>query len=459
MSLTPPTLSQPPLANQATSREFLSVIFRRKWLIIGLFAVVTTTILAVAASTPVTYSSTGRVLIVRGEQQSALSPGRQTFSDWEEDLGSEVEVARSYPVLARVRELLAEESTRRGRAIALDVGSIDVEVMGKSNVLGLGYGDRDGETAQIVCNALITAYTEYRQNRLSMGKPEGFFEAELQKLDRDLNARLAERTSFSTRSGVTNPEDQSRTWGNQLSDLEQKANETTAQLAEAQASLASMREMQDQPGIDLPTLGMPFTNESALVSLKQKIVEQQARIANLRERFRDDAPEVTNAQETLETLQSLLRKEVEARLVMSQSRMNVLKSRLEVYRHDIAEVRAKLAGIPQSVRSIDELDADISTLRQRHEELSKASDLARITANTSRGFNVVLLNPAGTPVPQNTRDYVRLAIAPAFSLLVGIGLAFFLDGLDLTVRTANQAEEYLELPVLASISNRRNKRG
>ena len=30
---------------------------------------------------------------------------------------------------------------------------------------------------------------------------------------------------------------------------------------------------------------------------------------------------------------------------------------------------------------------------------------------------------------------------------------------DLTVRTANQAEEYLELPVLASISDRRSKRG
>ena len=317
MSLTPPTLPQPPLANQATSREFLSVIFRRKWLIIGLFVVVTATVMAVAASTPVTYSSTGRVLIVRGEQQSALSPGRQVFSEWEEDLGSEIEVSRSYPVLARVRELLAEESARRGRAITLDVGSIDVEVMGKSNVLGLGYTDRDGETSQIVCNALITAYTEYRQNRLSMGKPEGFFEAELQKIDSELNARLAQRSAYSSRSGVTDPEGQARTWGDQLNQLEQKANETTAQIAEAQASLNSMREMQDQPGIDLPTLGMPFSNESALVSLKQKIVDQQARIANLRERFRDDAPEVTNAQETLETLPNLLKKQVEARLVMS----------------------------------------------------------------------------------------------------------------------------------------------
>ena len=35
--------------------------------------------------------------------------------------------------------------------------------------------------------------------------------------------------------------------------------------------------------------------------------------------------------------------------------------------------------------------------------------------------------------------------------------AFFVDGLDLTVRTANQAEEYLDLPVLASLSERRRR--
>ena len=85
-------------------------------------------------------------------------------------------------------------------------------------------------------------------------------------------------------------------------------------------------------------------------------------------------------------------------------------------------------------------------------------DKARITENTSAGVSVVLLSPAGPPVARNTKDYVRLALAPAFSLVVGIGLAFFIDGLDLTVRTANQAEEYLEIPVLASLSERR-KRG
>jgi capsular polysaccharide biosynthesis protein len=56
---------------------------------------------------------------------------------------------------------------------------------------------------------------------------------------------------------------------------------------------------------------------------------------------------------------------------------------------------------------------------------------------------------------QNKLDYVRLGLAPAFSLVVGVGLAFFIDGLDLTVHTSGQAEEEVRVPVLAAITERR----
>ncbi len=444
---------------QATSRELFAVMFRRKWLILGLFFVVTATVITLAFTTPVSYVSSGRVLVMRGERLSALTPGRQLYNDWEEDLGSEVEVAKSYPVIQRAREMLAEEIKKTGKQAKLDAGSIDIEVMGKSNVLGIGYSDLDADKAQMVCNALLNAYVEYRAGQARMGKPEAFFETELQQIKGDIERLTGERRSAAQTSGVNDPEGQSRSWTDQLGVLDQRYNETSGEFAEATSSLRAMRELQQHPDIDLPTLGAPFTNESALVGLKQKILDQQGRIAQLREKYRDDAPEVQNATATLETLQGLLHKEVNARLMMSQSRIDMLQSRLAVYEHDRKELRAKLDAMPASQTRLSELDAQVRLLRERYDELAKARDQARITANTSTDFNVVLLNPAGAPAPKNTRDYVRLALAPAFSIVVGIGLAFFIDGLDLTVRTSNQAEEYLELPVLATISDRRTKRG
>jgi uncharacterized protein involved in exopolysaccharide biosynthesis len=449
-----------PSARQATMREFFAVLFRRRWFIIGMFFVVTATVMTISLTTPTTYSSSGRVLVIRGERQSALSPGRQLFSDWEQELASEVANVRSTPVLERTRALLDERAAKSGKkAPKINFGSVDVEVMGKSNVLGIGYTDLDPEVAQQICDALLTSYVEYRQNRQRLGQPESFFEAKLESLNTEIEKRLSERQQIGLSSGVTNAADQAREWGNQLGSLEQRRNEAAADLAEAQRSLKAMRDLQQNPDIDLPTLGMPFTNESALVGLKQRIMEQQARIATLRERFRDDAPEVQNAMETLETLQALLRKEVEARLTMSNSRIESLQARLAVHERDLNELRGRLGLIPGSQRHLDDLEAEIKTLRERVTEFSKARDQALITANTSQERSVVLLNPAGIAAAQNTRDYVRMALAPGFSLVVGIGLAFFIDNLDMTVRTAGQAEEYLEIPVFATLSERRSKRG
>jgi uncharacterized protein involved in exopolysaccharide biosynthesis len=144
---------------------------------------------------------------------------------------------------------------------------------------------------------------------------------------------------------------------------------------------------------------------------------------------------------------------------MAGSRVQQLQSKVAVLDQEIAAIRQQLVGAPEDLKKMDEIDADLVALRARLKDVTDARDQASITANTSQDVNVVLLAPAGIATASNPLDVVRLLLAPAFSLLVGIAIAFFVDGLDLTVRTANQAEEFLDLPVLASLSERRRRSG
>src|SRR5262249_46092261 len=80
------------MARQTTAREFLAVVFRRKWLIIGLFLTTTITVAVLSLTTPLVYQSVGRVLVKRGERDNALQVGRQVYSQWEEGLASELEI-------------------------------------------------------------------------------------------------------------------------------------------------------------------------------------------------------------------------------------------------------------------------------------------------------------------------------------------------------------------------------
>lgn len=457
----PTSASPPSIVRQATAREFLSVLFRRKWIILGLFLVTTATVLIVAMTTPTYYESSGRILVKRGERQSILRPERQVFSDWEQELGSEMQIMRSASVVKRARELMDVEAKRLGQELSLDAASIDVEVMGKSNVIALGYRSLDPVQAQVACRAVMDSYMEYRRSRMTLDHPRQFLEKEIADLEASIRIRLEERRMFTEQTGIAAPVAQMQSWLTQSSSLETRRSDLSADLAAAQSVEQAMRRMQSDPDIDLPTFdgAAQFTNEAALVSLKQKVLEQQARIAVLSETLRDDAPEVVGARQTLETLFGLLRREVDARVRLAGSRVQQLKSRLAVLDHEIATVRHGLLAAPKSLKKMDEIDSDLSALRYRLREVTNARDQALITANTMPDVNVVVLAPAGVAVAANELDVVRLALAPAFSLLVGIAIAFFVDGLDLTVRTANQAEEYLDLPVLASLSERRRRNG
>ena len=458
----PPAPAPPPqLVRQASAREFLAVLFRRKWIIIGLFLVTTATVLSVALTTPTYYLSSGRILVKRGERQSVLRPDRQIFSDWEQELGSEMQIIKSVPVIKRARELMAAEAEKTHQNMTLEPGSIDVEVMGKSNVIAIGYTSRDPSTAQVACTAVMDAYIEYRRNRLTADSPTEFFQKGIRDLEAQISAKLEERRRYAEQTGVAAPLAQTQSWLAQVSALEGRRSDMAADLAAAQSVEQAMKHMQDDADIDLPTFDgvNQYTNESALVMLKNRVVDQQARIAVMTETMRDDAPEVVGARQTLETLQAMLKREVDARVRMAGSRVQQLQSKVAVLDQEIASIRQQLVGAPEDLKKMDEIDADLVALRARLKDVTDARDQANITANTSQDVNVVLLAPAGIATASNPLDIVRLLLAPAFSLLVGIAIAFFVDGLDLTVRTANQAEEFLDLPVLASLSERRRRSG
>jgi hypothetical protein len=164
----------PRLARQATAREFLAILFRRKWIILGLFLVTTATVFTVALTTPKAYISSGRVLIKRGERYSSLHADRQVFSDWEQDLGTQMQVMKSQPVIKRSRELVAELARQEHQQVTFDPGKIDLEVVGKSNVIAMGYTDLDPAAAQIACKALMQAYLEYHKDRLNSDRSKPF---------------------------------------------------------------------------------------------------------------------------------------------------------------------------------------------------------------------------------------------------------------------------------------------
>ncbi|MBM7661737.1 capsular polysaccharide biosynthesis protein [Bacillus mesophilus] len=92
----------------------------------------------------------------------------------------------------------------------------------------------------------------------------------------------------------------------------------------------------------------------------------------------------------------------------------------------------------------------------------KAVDIANTIANvfqteimTMFGDNVNIISKAEvaeTPQPIKPQPILNMAIALVVGLMLGVGLAFLLEYLDNTIKTEQDIEKLLELPVLGAVT-------
>jgi tyrosine-protein kinase Etk/Wzc len=123
----------------------------------------------------------------------------------------------------------------------------------------------------------------------------------------------------------------------------------------------------------------------------------------------------------------------------------------EAIRQQLASYEANIRRLPQAERDlakltrISKVNADIYTfLLQKHEE-------ARI-ARASTLSNINVVDPAvipGKPVKPKKAQYLFLGLLLAMAL--GIGLAFFEEYLDDTIKSADEAKRIMGMPLLAVI--------
>lgn len=447
-------LSQTSVPHTAGARDFLAVVFRRKGIIAGLFVIVTLTVFVITLTRPVEYVSFGRVLVKRGEQESVMNPGRR-IAGWEEELATEAQVVKSWSVRSLAQKSLLAAAPRGATDVGLDPTGLDVQVLGQSNVMEISYSARDAAHAHAGCDAIITAYVDYRSSSETLPYPKAFFEGELRRVSAAMDSLSRVRRQFTESQDVVDVGEQRRSTLTTIGGLMHERSIATGDLAEATGNLRMVQALHDHPDMDVPLFSHGFLNEAALSDLKRTMIQQETKIAQLQERYRDDAPEVQDARASLETMRGLLKREVDQALQLAEARVQGLRSRVETADRQIVELQAQLSEMPAKESRLNDLDQRLTVLKERYLDLTRDSDQARVTEQTSRRVSVVVLSPASWASARNTRDWVRLALAPAFSLVVGIGLAFFIDGLDTRLRTARDLEDTLSLPVLASLNERK----
>ncbi len=311
-----------------------------------------------------------------------------------------------------------------------------------------------------VTDAVIRAYMEYRKNEYTLQYPKEFFDTEIAKTTRELDEWTRRKEAYMTATGTINLSVEGASDKDFVRSQETSLVSVEQDLAEKRQTLSDIRSLaaSDTPA-EIPFMAtLNSGNDQSIFEIKKKLSEARVRYREMETIYVPQSQELKQLKSQVDQLQSMLASEVKTRIQLTESEVRALEAKAAQIRRSMAEGNSRLATYPARTARLSEIDTRIAALQQNYSELTNAAAVAKIAKATSPDWTVDLLTPAGRPYVKNTRDYVRLALAPIFSLIVGLGLAFFIDGLDATLKSPRETEEALELPVLASLTDHKERR-
>jgi succinoglycan biosynthesis transport protein ExoP len=447
-------------AKGITLRDFVAVLFRRKWIILSVFFITAAVTAISVLGKPTVYESTGKLLVKRGVRDNLYGGYVRTLS-WAEDLASEVETARSEAVLARAQKMLDDKRRSEGRPrYVIDPVGVEAVVQGESNVIGISYRDRTPAVCVEVTDILLAAYMGYRREAYAVPYPAEFFEGELQKSQSELDRLMEQRKQLLTQSQLTDGTYDLHQMLSVNSSERLAVDEIEREVTKQRSQIEQMRVFAADPlhSTDIPFAAQDGAGlEGVIPGIKNQLVVAQIKYSELSAIYKPDMPEMQQVKSQVDALRIMLDREVQSRIRVGEMQLKSREAELAIARQRYGELKGRLDAFPVHDEQLTGLDRRISNLKESVADMTKRAMEARVTQATSPLWTVLLLSPAGRAYPKNTKDYVRIALAPVFSLIVGLGLAFFVDSLDTSVKTPRQAEELLELPVLATLREQRRR--
>ncbi len=192
-------------------------------------------------------------------------------------------------------------------------------------------------------------------------------------------------------------------------------------------------------------------NDPVIQDLKQKEAEAQKALSELMGRYGADHPKIMAARSQLDTIKTLLRKQV-------SSLVNGIKNSYEVARANEAAQSSALNANKEDIQAISRKQSKLRELQREVESNRHLYDLffnrskETSEAGELQAANARFIDKASMPMaPEKPKKKLIVLLAFVASLLVGVLLAFLLEYLDASMRNPQDVEQKLGIPFLGLI--------
>lgn len=445
--------------------DYWRVIKSRKEIILAVVLLVVLTGIFYTLTMPKIYMANARIS-VREDALDIPVFERQYMSSFNPFfLKTQYEIIQSRPILYQVIQNLdlqrkwAEKygaeggMLRREDAYTILSKSIRVNQYRDTSLIDIQVYSEDREEAARIANEIANVYREQRlmMKRREVKRAVEALENELQKQQDRVDAAEAELERLRREGGVALLQRGMRVDKVRLQQLEA---DRIAARVDMLVREARKNQLEALDGEELLNAAAYIVNDQSLFLLRRQIVDTEVQLKLLLENLGTQHPEVRRIQAALDELRNKLnsaldglKKGIRADYEVARAKYLALESELEaVRRADIEAEAESYLPFERAQRNVEIQREILTALRARIAQQGIEMEVPRTP--------VEVVEPAEPP-PENRfvspRYVLNIALSGVIGILAGIGLAFFIEYLDTSVKTVDDVERHLGLPVIGII--------
>lgn len=328
---------------------------------------------------------------------------------------------------------------------------IAIEQVRDTRLLTVSVKNKDPEMAARIANAVADTYIEYNlSNRMQSSKKQlEWMNNELYQLKKNLEDKEKRFLDYKQNQKVFSITGKQKMMEQKISEFNDKYLSVKNQRQQLDAvieelekhirlskGLTSLRSLSDNPTID---------------KIYNTIIDLEMELTRLTKVFKSRHPRIIQVKGKLAKSKKRLSHEVSKELANLKSERKVLKARgkqllatIEEFENDALKTSGKELRYKMLERDVETNKTLYDTMMERVKE----SNILK-TSDTS---NLRVVEEADMPVnPVSPKKKRNLLLAMVLGLFGGAGFAFFFEYLDQTIRTEEDVQNHLNVPVLSVV--------
>ncbi len=490
-------------------RDYLNIVRKRKFIVFSIFIITFTIVLiSTLTATPI-YEASTRILIEKNKS-GPLMPNYGYVRYDPEFLQTQSQIITSYPVVKKVVKRLNLEETydsyvagmdesdfslnavvswikglyavvskitnnilakpvktiqeieegevSRADSIAEMISSgVIVEPVAETKIVKVSFISANPELAGMIANATVSAYMDQllemkmqaSNYNLRWMRIKAEEEAEkLNKSEKALNEYMKAKNIATIENRVTIIPQKLAELSIELTRAETRQKELATLYQKIRSSLDNANEVETIPVI---------ANEPALKSIRDQILKVEQNIVEQSKKYGPKHPVMVRVNSELKVLQTKHSQEIQRIIKTIKNEYELAISNAQDLLESLDKTKKEAVSLNEKFIQYGILKREIETNQSLYNSLIQKIKEQSVTEQV-QNINVWVVEKAQTPeFPSKPNKKRNILLGIIMGLFGGVGLAFFLEYLDNTVKTPDDIEERYNIPVLTTISKLKNK--